>query len=247
MLGIVSENQRVDPSLATDRLNCMEHATRNARMAAGMKICRFASVSVARFHHVNLFEFDVNHSVGIRSIGSGCDTVQTPNNSIIEEQNGGASISLHCMYGFQLVGNKEAYCDGLRWDRILGTCRLADSATRTECDFEAADQCGWENDLENSYDWKRRNGFSTFNAFESGPTHDHTSGKPLMGHYMVAEATGTRNTQVARLVSPIYNHTISTDACFRMFSHMYGATVGDLNVYLKPEGFTMTTLKYTPR
>lgn len=173
--------------------------------------------------------------------------MQTLNNGVIDMQNNGASVSLHCMYGYQLVGNREAYCNGTNWDRSLGTCHVTDTATRTECDFEAADLCGWENDLDNSYDWIRRNGFASFNSFVSGPTHDHTTGKPLMGHYMVAEASGTRNSQVARLFSPIYNETMSTNACFRMFSHMYGATVGDLKVYIKPDSLDMATVRNDQR
>lgn len=173
--------------------------------------------------------------------------VATPTNSVIDFQNNEAAISIHCMYGFQLVGNKEAFCNGTDWDRPLGTCRLADTATRTECDFEAVDMCGWGNDLDNSYDWRRRNGFASFATFVSGPTHDHTTGKPLMGHYMVAEAAGTRNSQVARLVSPIYNQTMSTKACFRMFSHLYGATVGALNVYIKPDSLNIVTVRNDQR
>lgn len=157
-----------------------------------------------------------------------------PNNSVIEVHNDGASMSLHCLPDFELAGNKETYCNGTDWDRPLGTCRPASTAIRTECDFETVDYCGWENDLENSYDWKRRNGFASFDRFVSGPIHDHTTGKPLMGHYMVAEAS-KRNSKVARLVSPIYKRAMSVNACFRIFSHMYGATVGNLTVYIKPE------------
>lgn len=173
--------------------------------------------------------------------------MQTPNDSVVDMQNNGASVSLHCMPGFQLIGNREAYCNGTDWDRLLGTCRLADVSTRTECDFEAIDSCGWENDQDNSYDWKRRNGFVSFNSFVTGPNHDHTTGKPLMGHYMVAEAAGTRSSQVARLISPIYNQTMSTNACFRMFSHMYGSAVGDLNVYIKPDSLSIAAVRNDQR
>lgn len=171
----------------------------------------------------------------------------TPDNSVIDVQNDGASISLHCMYGFQLVGNREVYCDGLEWDRPLGTCRVSHIRIRTECDFETTDLCGWENDEDNSYAWKRRNGFASFDKVVTGPNHDHTTGKPLMGFYMVAEASGTQNPKVARLVSPIYNQTMSQNACIRMFTHMYGATVGDLNVYIKPSSIHMDVVKTDQR
>lgn len=173
--------------------------------------------------------------------------MQRPENSVVDMQNNGASISLHCLSGFQLVGNREAYCNGTEWDRELGTCRPAEGSTRTECDFEAIDACGWENDQDNSYDWKRRNGFVSFESFVTGPNHDHTSGIPLKGHYMVAEAAGTPSSQVARLISPIYNKTMSTNACFRMFSHMYGSAVGVLNVYIKPDSLSIGDVRNEQR
>lgn len=165
--------------------------------------------------------------------------VVSPNNSVVDTQNRDASISLHCMYGYTLVGNKEAYCDGFEWDRPLGSCQVADTTTRSSCDFETVDFCGWENDLGNTYDWRRRNGFASFASFVSGPTYDHTSGKPLVGHYMVAESSGTLLMRVARFVSPIYNASMSKSACFRMFYHMYGFTVGDLNVYIRLDTLSM--------
>lgn len=173
--------------------------------------------------------------------------MQIETNGVVDMQNNDASVSLRCKSGFQLVGNREAYCNGMEWDRSLGTCRLADGSTRTECDFEAMDRCGWENDGDNSYDWKRRNGFVSFDSFVTGPNHDHTTGKPLMGHYMVAEAAGTRNSQVARLISPFYNKTMSTNACFRMYSHMYGASVGVLNVYIKPDSLSIGAVRNDQR
>lgn len=51
---------------------------------------------------------------------------------------------------------------------------------------------------------------------------------------MVAEATNSRSTQRSRLLSPIYDHTESLDACFRFYYHMYGFAVGRLRVILKP-------------
>lgn len=192
---------------------------------------------------INSFDIFTSYIHYMKTVGSGCDGVATPNNSVIDTQSNGAAISLHCMYGYQVVGNKEAYCNGTEWDRPLGVCQLTNETAQTECDFEATNICGWENDWDNSYDWRRRNGFASYASFQSGPMHDHTTGKPLMGHYMVAEATSTRNPQVARLVSPIYNHTMSQNACFRMFSHMYGATVGNLNVYIKPDRLSIVAVR----
>lgn len=59
-------------------------------------------------------------------------------------------------------------------------------------------------------------------------------GKPLEGHYMVAEATNSRSTQKSRLLSPIHPKADSENACFRFFYHMYGAGVGQLRVIVKP-------------
>lgn len=103
------------------------------------------------------------------------------------------------------------------------------------CDFETQDMCGWINDPENDYSWVRRDGFNTFQHIVSGPSHDHTSGKPLQGYYMVAEQKTPTDGLRAQLLSPIYDKKLSENACLRLFYHMYGLTVGRLRVHAMPE------------
>lgn len=51
---------------------------------------------------------------------------------------------------------------------------------------------------------------------------------------MLLESSIDRYNESARLMSPIYNPERSENTCFKFFYHMYGQSVGSLNVYLKP-------------
>ncbi|XP_031625309.1 uncharacterized protein LOC116341763, partial [Contarinia nasturtii] len=101
------------------------------------------------------------------------------------------------------------------------------------CDFETVSLCGWKEDTENDFHWMQRNGWNSYEKLESGPKHDHTKGKPLEGHYLIAEATNSHPSQRSRLFSPVYNQSDSENACFRFFYYMYGQNVGRLRIIIK--------------
>lgn len=153
----------------------------------------------------------------------------------------GASVLLFCMPGFQLVGSSASFCNGTHWDRPLGNCRETRIGPLTACDFETDDICGWMNDPSNDYEWVRRSGYNTFEHVVSGPSHDHTSGTPLHGFYLVAEQKAASVEAHARLLSPIFGRELSENACIRIFYHMYGVSVGRLRVYVMPEDAAMPT------
>uniref|UniRef100_A0A336LS52 CSON015032 protein n=1 Tax=Culicoides sonorensis TaxID=179676 RepID=A0A336LS52_CULSO len=167
-------------------------------------------------------------------IKSGCETIKTPENSIIYAQHSNAVITMFCHSGYQRVGSAQTYCDGESWDRPLGVCREITTEIQKSCDFETDDWCGWTQDAHHDFDWKRTNGVYFGKVLSIGPNHDHTIQRPLEGYYiyldMKDEDVGTK----ARLVSPSYSANQSENACFRLFYHMYGLSPGKLRVYAKP-------------
>lgn len=80
---------------------------------------------------------------------------------------------LFCQDGYLSAGSKNAFCDGVQWDRELGDCRPDVQHTKS-CDFETSDLCEWTQDSENDFPWVRRNGWTSFEKLEFGPKHDHT-------------------------------------------------------------------------
>lgn len=163
------------------------------------------------------------------------------------------TITLQCHPNFELAGTQIAYCDGREWDRMLGNCREVQIGPATWCDFEAG-MCGWSLDPTHDYDWQRKNGVPPSGhmpgsarrtgtvLWRTGPQHDHTTGVPLEGYYMLAQMANQAPEDVARLVSPLYAAEQSANACFRMFYHMYGAMVGHLRVKMRSVGADAKTV-----
>ncbi|XP_054084261.1 uncharacterized protein LOC105217262 isoform X2 [Zeugodacus cucurbitae] len=144
-------------------------------------------------------------------------------------------VGVYCSEGYELAGNRFAYCNGTDWDRPLGFCRLRPDKVRHECDFESDDICGWVTDIADGFGWKRTMATNVFTSFHTGPRHDHTTMRASGGHYMLMESFGLTSTPAA-LTSPIYERAISlkTACCFQFHYFMYGAGVGNLRVYVKP-------------
>lgn len=87
---------------------------------------------------------------------------------------------LACDYGFILHGNAMAFCNGTDWDRPMGTCERGGNQTM-HCDFEASNLCEWQSDG-SAFEWKRRNGWVSFERLDYGPKHDHTVNSLLTHH-----------------------------------------------------------------
>lgn len=62
---------------------------------------------------------------------------------------------------------------------------------------------------------------------------------------MYIESSSRIENQTARLFSPLYRGNIS-DGCFVFFYHMYGRSIGTLNIYMKPEGVEVRTILENP-
>uniref|UniRef100_A0A3P8XN93 Zonadhesin-like n=1 Tax=Esox lucius TaxID=8010 RepID=A0A3P8XN93_ESOLU len=157
-------------------------------------------------------------------------------------------ISDHCASG----GDMHVMCDSLR--SYVAACQVADvtmppwwnntacdsppvpttmlpvttpdkKLCPLDCDFDHS-ECGWEQLVQDSFDWTRQRG-PTPTKF-TGPTQDHTTGD---GSYMYIEGDGVYRGDSARMMSPSCQIGPG-QYCLRFWYHMYGhATAMALNVY----------------
>ncbi|XP_077864148.1 MAM and LDL-receptor class A domain-containing protein 1-like [Saccoglossus kowalevskii] len=114
-----------------------------------------------------------------------------------------------------------------------------ESASELTCDFESG-TCGWfqePNDIGiDFFDWELRSGRGPQKA--TGPDADHTLGTSK-GTYFVAPGIG--NTHTWSLIST-YPQPKSSPMCLEFYYHMYGATVGTLNLFQRRLGFVPTVV-----
>lgn len=68
---------------------------------------------------------------------SGCQTVPQVDNGKITYLNRNASAMLFCEPNYEIAGSSFAHCNGVNWDRAIGTCRETDNIPSTFCDFES--------------------------------------------------------------------------------------------------------------
>uniref|UniRef100_A0A674AJX8 Zonadhesin n=1 Tax=Salmo trutta TaxID=8032 RepID=A0A674AJX8_SALTR len=94
-----------------------------------------------------------------------------------------------------------------------------------DCNFDNS-ECGWEQIVQDSFDWRRQRGPTPSDL--TGPTQDHTTGG---GSYMYIEGNGVYYGDSARMISPKCQKG-ATKYCLRFWYHMYGqAKAMILNVY----------------
>ncbi|XP_076625702.1 uncharacterized protein LOC143344033 isoform X1 [Colletes latitarsis] len=174
-----------------------------------------------------------------------CPAFPTPKHAQIEQQYNGAILIYFCEPGYALIGPSRIYCDGVHWNSTAPYCRDTSALAPTQCDFEKPDLCWWEQDPQHDFDWRRHNFETPSSHIGTGPTHDHTLGKGNDGYYLYIEASGRLVNDTARIISPIYNASYTEAGCFSFWYHMYGATIGILNVYFKAEKDNTPRLMFT--
>uniref|UniRef100_A0A182W233 Probable Ufm1-specific protease 2 n=1 Tax=Anopheles minimus TaxID=112268 RepID=A0A182W233_9DIPT len=176
-------------------------------------------------------------------VKSGCDMLpQVPSGYVLYEMNK-ASAWLSCFDGTELAGSRNTYCNGTHWDRPLGVCRRTGQSTPTSCDFESESLCGWSNDALHDFDWKRSDGTLNPRALRTGPKYDHTTMQPKAGHFIIVDSGEQLTNDTARFISPMFEPELSIGSCFQFYYHMYGESVGTLNVYVKPINSDLYDLK----
>ncbi|KOC65100.1 MAM domain-containing glycosylphosphatidylinositol anchor protein 1, partial [Habropoda laboriosa] len=164
-----------------------------------------------------------------------CPVPTLPEHALMAPKYNGAILMYFCEPGYALIGPAEIFCDGRQWNGTTPHCRDTRATAPTQCDFEKPDLCWWEQDPEHDFDWRRHNFETPSSHIGTGPTHDHTLGPGNDGFYLYIEASGRLENDTARIISPIYNASYTESGCFSFWYHMYGATVGALNIYFKPE------------
>ena len=102
-----------------------------------------------------------------------------------------------------------------------GPCPLSNT-----CDFESADLCGYLNDPNSDYDWKRIQGFE--NNLNTEDDIDHSYGTQS-GHYMItkSEQPHTKN-KLSRLLSPTIP---ATTICLSFWYKVYGDIQFNIRTY----------------
>ncbi|XP_013414022.1 uncharacterized protein LOC106176257 [Lingula anatina] len=143
--------------------------------------------------------------------------------------------------GVRCVGEEPVidFCNNMQWgeqscDHFSDASVACTSeaiqrfSTTIDCEFETEDNrlCGYTNV---SGDWILWAGpSSSRNSGLLGPAHDHTKGTKT-GGYMAAGAKGILK-DVQYLRSPPV--TITTSSCLQFYYHMFGQSMGSLNVYI---------------
>eukprot|EP00057_Strongylocentrotus_purpuratus_P029544 XP_011684018.1 PREDICTED: deleted in malignant brain tumors 1 protein-like [Strongylocentrotus purpuratus] len=118
------------------------------------------------------------------------------------------------------------------------TSTFTHTSASLECDFEV-DECGWEQDTSDDFDWTRHNGSTP--SFSTGPDVDHTLGTAL-GHYMYTEGSWPQSPgDYAIMRSPDIVDLANTDinVCFTFWYHMFGLDIGILSLYFTTSATSM--------
>jgi len=102
----------------------------------------------------------------------------------------------------------------------------------TNFDLGGALPSGWQNALNDNFDWTVRTGGTP--TSNTGPSGDHTTGS---GYYLYTEASSPNNpNKTANLVSPLFDLSSLADVNVHFWYHMYGAAMGSLHLDVYDNG-----------
>ncbi|XP_035827615.1 MAM and LDL-receptor class A domain-containing protein 1 [Aplysia californica] len=106
------------------------------------------------------------------------------------------------------------------------------NGTSFTCDFEQTSICSFTQDTSDDTDWTRMLGSTS--SVNTGPSSDHTYGTSS-GYYMYLETSSGASGTTARLDSPSFV-PVHQDLCVSFYYHMFGGSMGLLNVRLATAG-----------
>jgi hypothetical protein len=145
---------------------------------------------------------------------------------------GVASINPNNNFRITFLGSSESN------SRNVGDIALDDISLKSgpcpnlaDCDFEDKDLCGWTSVKDNiDFEWiVHQSGTDSYNT---GPSADHTLGTS-QGKYIYIETSYPANQgDKARIESPIFDK-VTGDFCMEFWYHMYGSSIGTLNIIQK--------------
>ena len=139
----------------------------------------------------------------------------------------GYRITIEVTDSFQRTAANNVAIDDITFKNCNPQSKLAD----VTCNFDK-DFCSWTNDVNDQFDWTRKNGATSSSG--TGPSTDHTSVGTLYGSYIYIETSSPRRRgDRARLISPTLSPTAVNGNCLTFWYYMFGPTIGRLNLYLK--------------
>ncbi|XP_052261543.1 MAM and LDL-receptor class A domain-containing protein 1-like [Dreissena polymorpha] len=139
----------------------------------------------------------------------------------------------HTRNGFETLKTQKTTNSRLRREERRF---LLDSVNHAQCDFEVQSFCSWRNIQggQDDFDWVLYQ--SSTPTDDTGPKFDHTLNNAT-GSYIFIESSAPRNTlDTAWIQSPEINATVEPVHCFRFWYHMFGSSIGSLNIYQVTHG-----------
>nr|KAG5689549.1 hypothetical protein BaRGS_022052 [Batillaria attramentaria] len=128
--------------------------------------------------------------------------------------------------------------EGIRGDTYHSDIAIDDVALKVgtcgqgpgNCNFEL-DLCSWTNSHADDFDWQMGSGKTTTSG--TGPSADHTynngTGKYIFIETSAPRVPGHRAVLQSALFQP------GARQCLKFWYHMYGSTIGTLNVWVQPQ------------
>ncbi|XP_041367445.1 MAM and LDL-receptor class A domain-containing protein 2-like [Gigantopelta aegis] len=138
-----------------------------------------------------------------------------------------------CGAGLFMCANKKCFSQNERCN-FYDDCGDNTDETNcgTSCTFESG-MCGWQNSKNDVLDWSTRAGKTP--SRNTGPSADHTFGNTT-GHYVYVESSGSAAHLGHTAVLETAKYQVSGANCNLTFwYHMYGKTMGTLQVMIKTE------------
>ncbi|XP_071956926.1 MAM and LDL-receptor class A domain-containing protein 2-like [Antedon mediterranea] len=149
-------------------------------------------------------------------------------------------------------GFEEVVFEGIRGSSYFGDIALDDivlldgdcnsntgppAIGNSDCTFEDTAMCGWSNIAGDNFNWIRQTGSTS--STSTGPQNDHTYGTNK-GYYVYIETSSPRVKGDNALLQSLLNAQ-TTSECLEFYYHMYGTSIGTLNLFYKTASGGMGT------